>query len=67
MEGFIWAYTSRFEPRLGGIWESAVTHYHRVWNLDGIEAHEWWQVAVFDPGMTFPLFGDPPPCSSPAQ
>lgn len=59
MEGFVGTHTSQREPRLGDVWESAVAHYDRVWNLAGIEPHDWWQVAIFDQGMTFHLFGDP--------
>ena len=59
MEGFVAYYTTQHEPRLGDVWRSAVAHYHRAWDLDRLKPHDWWQVAIFDQGMTFHLFGDP--------
>ncbi len=59
MSGFIESYTSHKQPRLGDVWAAALTHYHQVWKLKTLKAKDWWNVALFDQGMTFHLLGDP--------
>jgi hypothetical protein len=38
---------------------AGLARYHQAHRLETLKAHDWWQVAVFDQGMTFHLFGDP--------
>ncbi len=57
--GFVDYLHSHDAPRLGDAWAAAVASYYRVQGLASLGPRDWWQVAIFDQGMTFQLFGDP--------
>jgi choice-of-anchor C domain-containing protein len=59
MDGFAGYYLSHEEPRIGDAWMAALAHYHQAYNLKGLKAKDWFQVAIFAQGMEYHLFGDP--------